>query len=276
MRLGRTVGANRGDFRYLASITVIVLLAASSAYAENQCVVCHKSSETISEFSSRGQESVLHWYGSIHGEKGVTCDRCHGGNPNRKAKAEAHGGIVGPSDPSSMVNYKNLPDTCGSCHKAVAKAFKRSVHYQLLKADRLSPTCTTCHGFYMNIQPVRPTAIIMRCQMCHGSEKRADPRVLGIVERAFLLREQTETVIGEGRASVKLLKDLKRDAAKTERLLSQAQERFDETAVIWHSMKLNQFERSMLEAKEKADSSLKEAREELMKGKHPDPPQNRK
>ncbi len=267
--MNRLAGRRSGLWAPLAA-AVIVFFSATILRAANECIDCHQTRETLTALPSENQEAFLHWYGSIHGEKGVTCDKCHGGNPAEKTKKSAHAQMAKPSDPASKVYYKNLPDTCGACHRDVANAYKESVHYQMLRADRLAPTCTTCHGFYMNIQPVRPTSIIMRCQVCHGSEDKADPRVIKAVEGAFLIREQTQDVLRDAWASVKLLKATNRDAAGVEKRLKQAQKSFDETAVIWHSMKLKRFEGAITGAKEMAESSLKMAQDELMKAGRPE------
>ena len=248
---------------------IILMSAGTASQAANQCIVCHQSTETLQALPEQSRDSFLHWYGSIHGEKGVTCDSCHGGDPTEKSKVSAHTGIAKPSDPASKVYYKNLPDTCGACHQPIANAFKESVHYQLLKADQLAPTCTTCHGFYMDIQQVRPTAIIMRCQFCHVAGGKADSTVLKVVNRAFILREQTQADLQEGSASVKLLKSTHRKYAQTARRVEEAKAKFRETAIVWHSMKLKRFEKAVEEAKDLAESSLKMAQGELLKGRRP-------
>jgi len=102
-------------------------------------------------------------YGSVHGRKEITCDKCHKGDPSKADKRQSHKGVKKPGDSEGSVFYKNLSETCGFCHKEVYQEFIRCGHYQNLKADRLASTCTTCHGFQMDIQEIEPLRLAGRC-----------------------------------------------------------------------------------------------------------------
>jgi hypothetical protein len=96
----------------------------------NGCVRCHSRLSLPSEMSDR----FLDWRGSRHAAAGITCDKCHGGDPKASVAAKAHTGVYPPSNSESMLNERKSPDTCGSCHGAVVHSFIESRHYSLLKA----------------------------------------------------------------------------------------------------------------------------------------------
>jgi len=163
----------------LALFAVIMLLATPSVLAasspKNTCVECHSRGETVGAFPSWAQDFFLHWYGAVHGKAGVTCDDCHGGNPAADKKKASHVGVFKSKNPRSMVYYKNLPKTCGTCHKDVAGQFSASHHSKNLVKENLAPSCTTCHGFEMEIEAVNPLQLAGRCSLCHAVGASAKP-----------------------------------------------------------------------------------------------------
>ena len=96
----------------------------------NSCVQCHFR---LPGDSFIGAESHS-WTGSIHQKSGVTCDKCHGGNPQAAEEKEAHQGVLPSGNPQSTVYFKNVPATCGKCHGAQFYKFTQSVHYRMLES----------------------------------------------------------------------------------------------------------------------------------------------
>src|SRR5512141_962956 len=94
----------------------------------NSCVHCHSGLPGSSFVGAKSHS----WTGSAHQKRGVTCDKCHGGNPAAPGEKEAHQGVLGSKNPQSSIYYKNIPSTCGKCHGAEYFKFKRSLHYRLL------------------------------------------------------------------------------------------------------------------------------------------------
>jgi len=155
-----------------------ILGADAAGQAGNSCVDCHQRAETVTALPAWYQDQFVHWYGSVHGQKGVTCEKCHGVDASHTNKMLAHQSVKSSSDPQSPIYYKNLPETCGACHTTISQQFVQSRHYENLKADRLAPTCTTCHGFQMDVGGVAPLQIVGRCKMCHSGLKNLLSRLV--------------------------------------------------------------------------------------------------
>ncbi len=137
---------------------------------QNGCVGCHENAP--GELS----RAVEDWRKSIHAEKGVTCDACHGGDPevrggpdDRAAVDAGHfssQGFVHRPQPASKVSY-----FCGRCHAAIKEKHLGSPH-----GENVHPTCTYCHGHH-NIRAPDTTIIDpSRCTTCHDFRNAAQIR----------------------------------------------------------------------------------------------------
>ena len=80
-------------------------------HVAEQCSTCHASVTIMSKFGIEA-EQVATYQSSFHGVAGkfgsrtvANCASCHGVHDIRP-----------PEDPRSMVNPKNIPETCGKCH----------------------------------------------------------------------------------------------------------------------------------------------------------------
>ena len=106
------------------------------------------------------------------------------------------------SKPTSPVNRRNLPVTCGTCHTGPLVAYKKSQHSALLeKGDRRVPVCSTCHGSAGFRRP-SARALESQCRECHGP-KGVAPRP----ERAEAARTLYEA-LNESRDVLKFVKPL--------------------------------------------------------------------
>src|SRR5262249_32977066 len=106
---------------------------------DNNGVRCHARLPTPLRLTSRYAE----WHMSLHKEKAIGCEKCHGGDPKITDEKKAHGGVIAPGDAKSRLHPQNLPETCNACHKGVVSSFVESKHYQNLKSAGLGPSCTT-------------------------------------------------------------------------------------------------------------------------------------
>ncbi|HSB09281.1 MAG TPA: multiheme c-type cytochrome [Blastocatellia bacterium] len=150
------------------------------ATSENECVRCHSRLETPAAISSR----FLDWRASQHAAAGVTCDQCHGGDPNARNAAKAHGGMPPPSNRNNKLHEQNAPETCGSCHRAVANAFVESVHFERLKGSELGPSCINCHGHMASSAARRSFEGESLCTFCHNTVNGLLPQRPDIVMKA--------------------------------------------------------------------------------------------
>lgn len=235
-----------------------------TAWGANSCVDCHRKAETIRALPSWYQDQFIHWYGSVHGRKDVTCDKCHGGDPKRLIKKQAHQGIKPSGDPDSRVYYKNIPKTCGGCHKEVYLEFIKSRHYTNLKADRLAPTCTTCHGFQMDIEGVVPLQIAERCTICHNSRTGVKPEVADSAREVLDGVGRTEQFIQKTRVAIDLAREQGRDTKAAEVLLMGVRNRMKKTGERWHRFDLNGFKKELKEIQAQSNEAYGAARRLLM------------
>ena len=124
-------------------------------------------------------EYFQEWEDSVHKQEGVTCDKCHGGDPLASDKARAHGAGVGFSDPDSGIYYKAIPETCGGCHEDILGGFRKSEHFQhvVKKGEELQgPTCVTCHGA-INVAVLDVTSVERSCSRCHNEARENHPEI---------------------------------------------------------------------------------------------------
>lgn len=134
------------------------------------CASCHGGENPV-VLDERGRSRVDTYKHTVHGEAqragktgAATCSDCHGEHAIRHS-----------NDPASRVSARNVPDTCGKCHKDEKKAFLSSVHgSNLLKGVRDVPSCTDCHGEHMVRRPGQAGAqasVTGTCSSCHASER---------------------------------------------------------------------------------------------------------
>jgi Cytochrome c554 and c-prime len=141
-------------------------------YQGNNCVSCHSALNEPLGVSMQYYE----WRMTPHQEKGVGCEKCHGGDPTTADVKKAHVGVLRSSDAQSRLHYKNQPETCGACHEPVVNSFVRSNHYQKLKGAGMGPSCSTCHRHMANhvIYSGQETANL--CAHCHNAANFMPPR----------------------------------------------------------------------------------------------------
>ncbi len=126
-------------FTFLFSVFlfgVTVFPVSSFAEEENVCIDCHAGAED----PPRLVGIVKHWKASVHGENGVKCNNCHGGDPTDFILAmDPEAGFRGKPSP------KAIPAFCGRCHIGVYDNYKVSAHQKALSEGKDAPTCVTCH-----------------------------------------------------------------------------------------------------------------------------------
>jgi hypothetical protein len=141
--------------------------------ADMSCLTCHEKQKK--EFAV-----------SVHGEAGVTCVDCHGGNPSlTNETAHVTDNFKRPD------NKKAIAELCASCHSDIRKMnpygipadqlerYKTSKHgTQLFEHDdQKVATCTDCHGVHDILKAKSPQArtypsnIPATCGRCHSDEK---------------------------------------------------------------------------------------------------------
>ncbi len=137
------------------------------------CLKCHLNNPDILKQVGYSPAFMAGYSKSVHGaalaagnQKAATCSDCHGAHDLKKA-----------SDAASMVNQRNMAQTCSRCHSEIGTIYKESVHGTALARGNMdSPTCTSCHGEHEIYGPrdsrsrVAPSNVSVQvCGSCHNS-----------------------------------------------------------------------------------------------------------
>ncbi|UCE60947.1 MAG: hypothetical protein JSU63_04185 [Phycisphaerales bacterium] len=135
------------------------------------CHVQHRHSmfRSPSDLPENGTDLVRCFNESEHGRGALksglivvaTCPDCH----------RAHD--IQPSrEPTSSVNSRFVPQTCGRCHVGVAEQYTDSIHFTLDEKDtkKKRPVCTDCHHSHSITRAGTPAFaqdIVLECGTCH-------------------------------------------------------------------------------------------------------------
>jgi predicted CXXCH cytochrome family protein len=168
----------------LAIPAVLALCTTTLAQKKSSCIDCHMQLE-----DPRLNAPAKLFTNDVHGARGLSCNDCHGGDPNDDSKE-------GAKDPRkgylAKPNKLDIPAYCGKCHSD-ANLMKRfnpslrvdqereyytSVHGQLLRAgDARVATCISCHSVHGiravddPLSSVYPLNVAKTCATCHGSKE---------------------------------------------------------------------------------------------------------
>jgi len=191
--------ASKMKFRVSTLLTVgLVVLALSrfaSAQTDTSCEVCHANPDMF----GTEQAAIVEGFGhDIHKVAGISCQDCHGGNPD-PALAEDPAGAM---DPDFRANpYRGapkrteIPAFCGKCHSDPdymrqfrpdlrvdqVQEYWTSRHGKALKnGDGKVATCVDCHGVHGirsasdPLSRVFPKNVAETCSHCHSDPDRMD------------------------------------------------------------------------------------------------------
>jgi predicted CXXCH cytochrome family protein len=162
-------------------IAVLALFTVAEAQKKSSCIECHRQLD-----DPRLSAPAKLFANDIHGSRGLSCNDCHGGDPNDDSKE-------GAKDPRKGYLGKpkklDIPAYCGKCHSD-ANLMKRfnpslrvdqereyytSVHGKLLKAgEERVATCISCHSVHgiraVNdpLSTVYPLNVAQTCAGCHA------------------------------------------------------------------------------------------------------------
>ena len=152
----------------------------------NECAACHLAVDT------KQRAIAEEWKASAHGQAGVGCADCHGGDPRSDeitvamSKAAGFAGAPGRAQTVAL---------CGGCHSDAARMrpyglstdqlsqYQASVHGQRLATagDTRVAICVDCHGSHAVKKASDPTASVYPlnvpklCASCHADAKLMAP-----------------------------------------------------------------------------------------------------
>jgi hypothetical protein len=206
-------------------------------YRNNNCVNCHSQLLEPLRFGNR----YLEWQFSRHQEKGVSCEKCHGGDPSAIDKQKAHAGALRSSDQRSRLHWKNQPETCNACHQNVVSAFVKSEHYKRLKGIGLGPSCNTCHAHMATEVIYSPTETSDLCSQCHDAINfmKPSPEIPERAKETMMALQRADAVIKW--AALMLAEGQRRNLSLTAEAneFKAAEGRLSEARVKWHTFSLD-------------------------------------
>ena len=166
----------------VAALMVLALFTFASAQKKSSCIECHVKLD-----DPRLSNPAKLFVNDIHRSRGLSCNDCHGGDPNADTSEAA-------KDPSKGYLGKprtlDIPAYCGKCHSDanLMKKFNpslrvdqdseyyTSVHGKLLKTgEQKVATCISCHTVHgiraVNdpLSSVYPLNVADTCAKCHGN-----------------------------------------------------------------------------------------------------------
>jgi predicted CXXCH cytochrome family protein len=172
---------------------VLTVKSAESPLRRNNepdfCISCHLKDPDILKQAGLSESFISGYESSVHGkaraagnDRAATCVNCHGAHNAERAQSL-----------SSMINRRNLSDTCGQCHTEAAAAFKDSAHGQsVARGSAESPACTTCHGDHHIFSTQDSRSAVSRaniaghtCTGCHNSVTIGDKYGIPSDQNAF-------------------------------------------------------------------------------------------
>lgn len=206
-------------------------------YRSNHCITCHSQVTQPLALSNR----YFEWHSSAHQERGVSCEKCHGGDPSTPDKIKAHAGIYPYANQQSQIHFRNLPTTCKSCHQGVAQSFVESKHYQNLKTTGLGPSCATCHAHMASEVVLSPQQISNLCAYCHNTINGALPPQLAIGEKAEAVMQslnRADVAVGWATSLLQEAEMKRRNIAVERMQVTAAQGMLKDAKFSWHAFDL--------------------------------------
>lgn len=211
-----------------------LLLLAGAATSEDTCLSCHSDPE-FRVSNPALYEYHQNWLNSPHMHAGLSCVHCHGGDPTSTNPDQAHH-PAGEDDIEWATRFRQIPETCGSCHSGMLREFSESRHSRVLRkegAAHLGPNCVTCHGA-MQAAGIGPDQVLKVCGQCHLEKEGLDSSI----------PERTETLLGR-LVTIRRFQHyiaLHGDDEQCQRIREQLKPRLSELIVAWHGFDLDRID----------------------------------
>ena len=181
--LARVLQGSRITFKIALQLAIILgLFTLAPAQKKSSCIECHAKLD-----DKRLSAPAIAFDNDIHRARGLSCNDCHGGDPNADTKE-------GAKDPRKgylgKPKTQDIPAYCGKCHSD-ANLMKRfnpslrvdqereyytSVHGQKIKSgETRAATCISCHSVHGiravkdPLSSVYPSNVAETCSKCHAN-----------------------------------------------------------------------------------------------------------
>lgn len=171
------------------AIAPAVPVATPQQAAETSCIACHGDPDLFEPEQVAAVEAFGH---DVHADVGLSCEDCHGGNPDPALAEDMSAAMdesYGPNPYRGSPDPGDVPDFCGRCHSDATymrrfnpgarvdqeQEYWTSQHGEALAAGDMNvATCTSCHGVHgisRSGDPrsmVYPTRVAGTCSTCHA------------------------------------------------------------------------------------------------------------
>lgn len=275
--------------RLSLSCIILVFFALTAVAADqyalnNSCVNCHKTISPFTDEQNRlneirmnhtlkniscsfechedvirkaASDNYQQWSDSDHSKYYVTCDACHGGDPNTKNEAESHASMKEINDTDSPINFKNIPDTCGKCHSEEMEHFKNTMHYQRLKAESRAPSCVTCHKPH-TFKVLKASEMTALCSVCHNPRDQIATASVPIdAKNALEKQKEFQNELLKAKQAIAADTGARKDISHAQVDLDKAQAVMNDIPSLWHQFNLRDFDRQIqngIDSAKKAES----------------------
>jgi len=179
---GAAMIAQRSACVILRTAIILLLFTAVPAQKKSSCIECHSKLE-----EARLSAPATLFDNDIHHARGLSCNDCHGGDPNadtKEAAKDPRKGYLGK--PKTL----DVPAYCGKCHSDAnlmkrfnpslrvdqEREYSTSVHGKLLKTGETRvATCISCHSVHGiraitdPLSSVYPSNVAETCSKCHAN-----------------------------------------------------------------------------------------------------------
>ncbi len=280
------------DFRILYILLAYFVLfiapagAANLESLNNSCVDCHKALSPFTDEQSRLNEIRLRhikdniscqlechadiirktatdnfqqWSNSDHSKYFVTCDACHGGNPDARTEKEAHATMKNKNDTNSSIYFKNIPETCGKCHTEELDHFRNTMHFQRLRATSSGPSCITCHQPH-TFKVLKASELTNMCSVCHNSKDQiASANVPKDAKLALEKADELKQEVQNTKDAIDNAKAKGNDVSSAQKDLDKAMSIIGDIPALWHGFNLDNFDLQMQNGIERAKKAEMEA-----------------
>jgi len=201
--------------------------------AKDSCEECHGQASFLVT-NKKLYDYFQRWSASVHKQEEVSCFDCHAGNRRASNKDKAHGRDLDAAAANSAVNFRNIPKTCGGCHRDIYDGFRQSSHFDHVvskKQEDQGPTCVTCHGS-LNVAVLNVNTVEEVCRQCHNEETGNSPdnpqEARALLNRFLSIHRYYRYI------------RVRSDAAETKPFFDEVDAQLDDLSVAWHTFDLDE------------------------------------
>ena len=193
----------------------------------------------------KASDNFQQWSESSHSSYFVTCDTCHGGNPDMSTMEEAHSTMKNINDTEGPIYHKNIPDTCGKCHSTELENFKSTMHYQRLRSESRAPSCIDCHRPH-GFKVLKASEIIPLCSVCHNQKDQiSSANVPNDAKIALEKADELKEKIRMAKNSISEANAKGKDVTHAQNDLDKAISVMKNVPSLWHSFSLKDFNKQI-------------------------------